>query len=73
MDVILFFIRHTPFWAVPLLLIGADFAYLYWLKSFKKVALVFAAISFFSLISLCYYFIAGGPHKAPQAFYQFFQ
>ncbi len=72
MDTILFFIRHTPFWAIPIFIIALDFAYLYWLKSFKKVAFIFAFVAMLSLVSVIFYYWAGGPHKAPQAFFLFF-
>lgn len=66
MDVVYFLLRYTPFWAVPTMLIGAEFAYIYWLKSRKKIVAFFIMISFFSFIMVLYYIFLGGPEKTVQ-------
>lgn len=61
-------IRHTPFWAVPMLVICIEFAYVFWLRKKKtnlKICLVFA---FISIIALSWYYYAGGPDKAVRKF-----
>jgi hypothetical protein len=59
-----FLIRHTPFWAVPVMVLAGEFGYVFWLKKKKRqtyVCLVFFAISFFTV---CFYYWAGGPEKS---------
>ena len=63
-DPIYFIVRYIPFWAVPLLLIAAQFAYIYWLKEVRFIAIIFIGISAFCLVSLIYYMFAGSPHDA---------
>ena len=63
-DPIYFIVRYIPFWAVPLLLIAAQFAYIYWLKEVKLIALGFIAVCVVCVISLIYYLFAGSPHDA---------
>jgi hypothetical protein len=63
MQEIYFLARHTPFWGVALLVIGAEFAYMFWLKKKKRKALVFLFLSFIGLASCSVYFWAGGPEK----------
>lgn len=47
-----FFIRHTPFWAIPALIIGLEFAYVFWLRKKKtglKLCIVMVVISSIAL------------------------
>jgi len=67
MDEIYFLVRYTPFWAMPLLLIAIEFAYLAWIrkkKSWLYACLVSSVISIFSLI---FYYWTGGPEKSVKA------
>ncbi len=61
MDIFIFILKYTPFWAIPLLMICLEFAYIYWLKSIKGVAKSFMAVVFICFISIVYYIWAGGP------------
>ncbi len=64
MDLFYFFLRYTPFWAIPIFLICAEFAYLYWLKSFRKISLSFGFIAFICAVFTIYYVVIGGPDNA---------
>jgi hypothetical protein len=61
-------LRFAPFWAIPTGMIFGQFAYVYWLKSLRRAALLFAALSSFSFIVTLYYYWAGGPDKVINAF-----
>lgn len=63
-DAIYFIVRYIPFWSIPLLLICAQFAYIYWLKEVMWVAAVLGSVCVFCLIALAYYIFAGSPHDA---------
>lgn len=64
MTEIYFLARHTPFWAIPLLVLGFEFAYIFWLKKKKKSALFCLSIAMIGLLSTSFYFWAGGPEKS---------
>ncbi|MCO4752999.1 MAG: hypothetical protein KC478_00885 [Bacteriovoracaceae bacterium] len=64
MDEIYFLVRYTPFWAVPLLLIGGEFTYLFWLRRKKKLLSVCLGIAVFAALALAYYYWAGGPERS---------
>jgi len=72
MNTLQFLIRHTPFWAIPLIFLSVEFAYIYWLRERKRVARTFIALGVFCLACLVFYYMAGGPEKAPGRFWQFF-
>ncbi|MCB9060065.1 MAG: hypothetical protein H6622_00915 [Halobacteriovoraceae bacterium] len=72
MDIVYFIIKHTPYWAVPFGMISAEFSYIYWLKSFKKVSVTFFVFGVFCFISLLYYLIGGGPDAAVDNLIWFF-
>lgn len=61
---VLFLVRHIPFWGVPFLILGAEFAYLFWLRKKKTSAILWAIVSFVGLLSICFYIWAGGPEKS---------
>jgi hypothetical protein len=63
MDVILFLARHTPFWAVPMGLISAEFVYIFWFRDKKKLSVFFTFLGFVCLCAASCYFWAGGPEK----------
>ena len=68
MDWIYFTIRYTPFWAVPIIFIAAEFGYLFWLKSYKKSAIAFFGVAGVAFLAIIYYVIAGGPDRAVKFF-----
>ena len=65
---IVFLITHTPFWAVPLLIISFYYAYIFWLKSYRDASILFSILVVISIVFLLYYFIQGGPILAPKHF-----
>lgn len=64
MNEVYFFTRHIPFWGVPLLALGLEFGYLFWLRKKKKSATVCMIIALFGLVSIGFYYWAGGPEKS---------
>ncbi len=64
MQEIYFLARHTPFWAVPLILMGGEFAYLLWLKKKKASATLCLIIMLIGCFSTAFYIWAGGPEKS---------
>lgn len=66
MDSIYFLVRYIPFWGVPMLLLGAEFTYVAWLRKKKKWIVVSFMIALFSLSCLIFYYWAGGPEKSVQ-------
>ena len=71
MDSIYFIIRYTPFWAIPIILIAGEFAYIYWLKSRKTVVVFFLGMAFISFAAIVFYYWNGGPEKSVQTVIQF--
>ena len=64
MQEIYFLARHTPFWAVPLIVLGGEFAYLFWLKRRKAAVALCLIIAFIGLVSTSFYIWTGGPEKS---------
>jgi hypothetical protein len=60
---IYFLARHTPFWAVPMLVLGSEFGYVFWLKKKKKTATMCLSIALIGLSCNIFYIWAGGPEK----------
>lgn len=60
----LFLVRFTPFWSIPMLVIGFEFAYLFWVRKKKKRMLGFLLMGTFSFIMTVFYYWAGGPEKS---------
>ncbi len=63
---IYFLARHTPFWAVPLMVLSAEFGYVLWLKKKKKKAYFCLVIFLVGFFSVSFYAWAGGPEKSVQ-------
>ncbi|HXH74590.1 MAG TPA: hypothetical protein VNJ08_06470 [Bacteriovoracaceae bacterium] len=63
MQEVYFLARHTPFWAVPLLVLGSEFAYMLWLKKKKKSSYAFLIVALIGLTATSVYYWAGGPEK----------
>ncbi len=68
MDLAYFMLRYIPFWGVPLMIICAEFGYIFWLKSYLKVSITFACITAFCLVMTVFYYWVGGPDHAVKAF-----
>lgn len=66
MDKVYFLIRYTPFWAVPMFLLAGEFAYVAWIRKKKKWLTFCLFLLLFSVLSLLYYFWAGGPERSVQ-------
>ncbi len=63
-----FMIRHTPFWAIPLLILAIEFGYLFWLRQKWLNVKISALFSLIALVALAWYYYAGGPDKAVRKF-----
>jgi hypothetical protein len=63
-----FLIRHTPFWAIPMLVVSIEFAYLNWLKKKKMYSQVCGLFGAVALCFIVYYYWAGGPERAVRKF-----
>lgn len=64
MEAIYFLVRFTPFWAVPCLLMGSEFAYLFYMRKKMNLVVLCGGIAGFSLIMLAFYWWAGGPERS---------
>jgi hypothetical protein len=64
MSEILFLARHTPFWAIPLLVLGAEFGYMFWLKKKKWSAFFCLLFALVGASAAGFYWWAGGPEKS---------
>lgn len=72
LDLFLFILKYIPFWAVPMGLMCAHFAYLYWLKDYREIAYVWGVATLFCLTSTGLYFVIGGPDQIVQTFMHVF-
>ncbi len=70
MTEIYFLIRHTPFWAIPMIILGAEFGYLFWLRKKKRSAMMCLFIAMIGFMATTYYVWAGGPERAVKIFIQ---
>jgi len=70
MSTMMMIIRYTPFWAVPLAIISFEFAYIFWMKAYRRITYVLFFTGSISIIAIAYYFWMGGPDNATQHFYQ---
>jgi hypothetical protein len=59
-----FLARHVPFWAVPLIILGSEFAYLFWLRKKKATAVFCLMFTLIGALSISFYVWAGGPEKS---------
>ena len=59
-----FMVRHTPFWAIPLLILALEFGYLFWLRKKWTNVKICGIFMLLALFSLSWYYYAGGPDKA---------
>jgi hypothetical protein len=64
MQEVFFLARHVPFWAVPLIVLGGEFAYLFWLKRKKASAIFCLSIALVGFLATGFYVWAGGPEKS---------
>jgi hypothetical protein len=59
-----FLARHTPFWSIPLIVIGGEFFYLFWLRKKKKTAGLFLSFALIGFLATGFYVWAGGPEAS---------
>ena len=64
MQEIYFLTRHTPFWAIPLIILGSEFAYLFWLKNKRASVSLCVMIALIGVMATSFYVWAGGPEKS---------
>jgi hypothetical protein len=64
MQEIYFLTRHTPFWAIPLIVLGAEFGYVFWLRKKKANMIVCFLLMFLGVSAVSFYIWAGGPEKS---------
>ena len=64
MQEIYFLARHTPFWSVPLIVLGGEFAYLFWLRKKKSAMLLCVGLAITGMLSTTFYVWAGGPERS---------
>ena len=66
-----FIIKYTPFWAVPVIMISGEFALNYWFRGLLKPFLTFVLLIGISVLSIVFYYWAGGPVLAVEVFKEF--
>lgn len=71
MDIVFFVVKYIPFWSVPLIVIAGYFAYLYWVKDIRNIAVFFGVVVFLAFASLSYWVFAGGPTGSVQYIQEF--
>lgn len=71
MDAIFFLLRYTPWWAIPIILICTQFAYIYWLKDLWLYSYAFVSLAGISFLTLVFYVYAGSPDNAARFFDEF--
>jgi hypothetical protein len=64
MQELFFLARHTPFWAVPLMVLGGEFAYLFWLRKKRATVIFCLLLAFIGTFSTGFYIWAGGPERS---------
>jgi hypothetical protein len=64
MQEIYFMARHTPFWAIPIMVLSAEFAYVFWLRKKKSTVVLCMVIFSLGLFATSFYIWAGGPEKS---------
>lgn len=64
MDEIYFLVRYTPFWSIPLLIIGSEFTYIAWIRKKKKWFIAASITASIALVMSIFYYWAGGPEKS---------
>lgn len=64
MQEVYFLVRHTPFWAIPLLVLGTEFGYLFWLRKKKATVALCLLIAFLGALATGFYVYAGGPERS---------
>jgi uncharacterized membrane protein len=64
MDEIYFLVRYTPFWSIPMLIIGAEFTYISWIRKKKKWFAFAMGNTIFALFMSIFYYWVGGPENA---------
>lgn len=73
MTEIYFLVRHTPFWAIPMLILCTEFGYMYWLKKKNTNVRLCLGLGLFAMSALVWYYAAGGPDKSVRKLLFFFR
>ena len=69
---IYFLARHTPFWAVPIMVMAGEFGYVFWLKKKKRRAYTCLIFFMLGLFAVSFYAYAGGPEKTVRTIKKFY-
>jgi hypothetical protein len=64
MKEVYFLARHTPFWAIPMFVLSAEFGYVFWLRKKKKGAIFCLFLALIGAGATGFYYWAGGPEKS---------
>jgi hypothetical protein len=71
MDIVYFAIRYTPFWSIPVMFIAAYFAYTYWIKDIRIIAMGFSLLGLIAFLVLLFWIFTGGPDASVHHLLQF--
>ncbi len=63
-----FIVRHIPWWGVPLIIIGLEFAYFSWLKKKKRSAYAYLTVAMIGFLAIGFYVWQGGPTNSVKFF-----
>jgi len=72
MDLFYFLLRYIPFWTIPIAMIAGEFGYIYWLKSYQRLAYLLFFVTIICISLNGFYFWAGGPDKVVLKFNELF-
>jgi hypothetical protein len=61
MGFLVFMVRYTPFWAVPVFILCISFFFIYWAKDIKRVSYFLIVVGFIQLLFLGFWMWVGGP------------
>lgn len=64
MNEVYFLARHTPFWAIPMVVLSGEFGYMFWLRKKKKAAMLCITFALIGASASGFYFWQGGPEKS---------
>ena len=61
LDIILFLLKYAPYWGFPVIILSAQFVYIYWLKESWSGMVIFGLLALLAVTFVIYYFFHGGP------------
>ncbi|MCR9203728.1 MAG: hypothetical protein NXH75_04060 [Halobacteriovoraceae bacterium] len=64
LDALFFLFRYIPFWTIPIIMICAQFGYVYWVKEVRNIAWILYSVAMVNGIFLIYYVYAGSPENS---------